>query len=281
VETKGSTYRRPGARMLITPSGDFIGVLSGGCLEDDIVRHAREIIDGAPPILLEFDTRRLYGCNGRVRIFVERVTPAGAGGNFLTALGEELDRRQLCRLRTCYEEGPLGTTLLGPVELVPERKGVLIHCVPLPVRLLLFGAGPEIAPVQQIAETLGWVHHHFVHPSEFPGELQPDVQTCALVMMHHFGRDLAVLDRLLPLRLPYVALLGPRKRYWQLLQELHARPAFDPECLLDIGSEAPEEIALSVMSEVSAVLADRHGGHLRDRATAIHLAAEPLTAHVA
>jgi len=41
---------------------------------------------------------------------------------------------------------------------------------------------------------------------------------------------------------------------------------------LDIGSETPEEIGLAIASEVAAVLADRHGGHLRERATAIHLA---------
>jgi xanthine/CO dehydrogenase XdhC/CoxF family maturation factor len=108
-------------------------------------------------------------------------------------------------------------------------------------------------------------------------------------MMHHFGRDLAALHQLLPLRLPYVGILGPRKRFGQLLQELHSHEAFDPSNLatlyapagLDLGSEAPEEIALSIISEVSAILADRHGGHLRDRATAIHLATETLAARVA
>jgi xanthine/CO dehydrogenase XdhC/CoxF family maturation factor len=100
--------------------------------------------------------------------------------------------------------------------------------------------------------------------------------------MHHFGRDLAVLDRVLPVQLPYVGLLGPRQRHRQLLRELHTHRALDPASLatlhapagLDLGSEAPEEIALAIVSEVSAVLADRHGGHLRERATAIHLAAE-------
>jgi xanthine/CO dehydrogenase XdhC/CoxF family maturation factor len=83
--------------------------------------------------------------------------------------------------------------------------------------------------------------------------------------------------------------LGPRKRFGQLVQELHANDAFDPSNLatlyapagLDLGSEAPEEIALSIISEVSAILADRHGGHLRDRATAIHLATETHAVRVA
>ncbi|HSI11053.1 MAG TPA: XdhC family protein, partial [Chthoniobacter sp.] len=91
VETRGSTYRKPGARMLVDSSGGTIGVLSGGCLEDEIARQGMEIIDGAPPVLLEFDTRRLYGCDGHVKILLERVSPAGVSGNVLTDLGIRLE----------------------------------------------------------------------------------------------------------------------------------------------------------------------------------------------
>ena len=72
VETRGSTYRKAGARMLVDQTGGYIGVLSGGCLEEEIARRAVEVIEEAPPALVEFDTRRLYGCNGLVRILVER-----------------------------------------------------------------------------------------------------------------------------------------------------------------------------------------------------------------
>jgi xanthine dehydrogenase accessory factor len=289
VETYGSTYRKPGARMLVASDGSTLGVLSGGCLEEETARRGREIISGAAPALLEFDTRRLYGCDGRVRILVERVAPAHPDGNFLTELGLAFDRRQICRLRTCYEGAALGTTLLAPRELVPDHPGTFIHCLPLPVRLLLVGTGPEIAPVRQLAQTLGWLIQHFTHASELPEDLESDRQTAALVMTHNFGRDLAALDRLLPLQLPYVGLLGPRKRHRQLIAELSSHRLLDPASLatlyapagLDIGSEAPEEIALSIVSEISAILADRHGGHLRERATAIHLAPEERTAHVA
>ncbi len=97
-------------------------------------------------------------------------------------------------------------------------------------------------------------------------------------MTHNFGRDLAVLDRLLPLRLPYLGLLGPRKRHGELLAHYAGLRDLDPAWLaplhapagLDIGSEAPEEIALSIISEIAAVLAGRTAGFLRDRATAIH-----------
>jgi xanthine dehydrogenase accessory factor len=86
----------------------------------------------------------------------------------------------------------------------------------------------------------------------------------------------------LPLQLPYVGLLGPRRRHQQLLDELLSRSPEIAQHLaslhspagLDLGSESPEEIALSIVAEVAAVLAQRHGGHLRDRATPIHLAVQ-------
>ena len=289
VETCGSTYRKPGARMLVDEDGGTIGVLSGGCLEEEIAQRAMGIIGGTGPVLMTFDTRRLYGCNGEVRILVERLAPSGSGGNFLTELGAALQRRELCRSVTSYEGGEIGTTLLGPTEIVSQRPGTFLHNVPLPIRLLLFGAGPEIVPVRQFAETLGWIVHHFSHPSELPEGLVADEQSAALVMTHQFGRDLAVLDRLLPLQLPYVGLLGPRNRYRQIVTELFERCALKPEILLpihapaglDIGSESPEEIALSIVAEVSAVLAQRHGGHLREKATAIHIASGPEAERVA
>jgi xanthine/CO dehydrogenase XdhC/CoxF family maturation factor len=156
--------------------------------------------------------------------------------------------------------------------------------MPLPIRLLLFGRGPEIAPIRDLAQTLGWIVLHFENAAELPEDVHADPQTAALVMMHHFGRDLSVLDRVLPLQLPYVGLLGPHKRHRQLVQELYAQRELDPTHLaplhapagLDLGSEAPEEIALAIVSEVSAVLANRHGGHLRERVTAIHVATEQV-----
>lgn len=74
-------------------------------------------------------------------------------------------------------------------------------------------------------------------------------------------------------------MLGPRKRYGELLARLSEYRSFDFEAGiknlfapagLDIGSEAPEEIALSIVSEVAAVLSNRCGGFLRERRSDIH-----------
>jgi xanthine dehydrogenase accessory factor len=282
VQTEGSTYRKPGARLLVDSDGATLGVLSGGCLEEEIARHGQKVIADASPMLLSFDTKPLYGCDGQLKILVEPLPAEGQNGNLITNIGRLLKNREVCRLRICFEGDRLGSELLRSDVLLTERRGVLIDTVPLPVRLLLFGTGPEIEPITQLCGNLGWVVERFDHPSELAEDFRPDAQTAAIVMTHNFGRDLLALDRLLPLQLRYVGLLGPRKRHLELLARLseyrpldfntEVRSLFAPAGL-DIGSEAPEEIALSIMSEVAAVLSGRRGGFLRERRSDIHPAA--------
>ena len=82
VKTSGSVYRRPGARMLITESGQMVGAISGGCLESDIVERAQPLIlHNGEPILVEYDTTASndlvwglgMGCNGTVNVLIESV----------------------------------------------------------------------------------------------------------------------------------------------------------------------------------------------------------------
>jgi xanthine dehydrogenase accessory factor len=279
VQTEGSTYRKPGARLLVDSDGSTLGVLSGGCLEEEIGRRGRKVITDISPVLLSFDTKRLYGCDGQLKILVEPLPAAEGNGNLITKIGRLIRNRELCRVRTCFEGDTLGSELLASDVLLAERRGVFIDTIPLPVRLLLFGTGPEIEPTTQLAGNLGWVVELFGHPSELAEDFRPDAQTGALVMTHNFGRDLLALDRLLPRQLRYVGLLGPRKRHAELLARLSeyrsldfnadGRTLFAPAGL-DIGSEAPEEIALAIVSEVAAVLSNRCGGFLRERKSDIH-----------
>ena len=268
--------------MLVDSDGSTLGVLSGGCLEEEIGRHGQKVIADNSPIVLSFDTKRLYGCDGRLKILVESLPPAGQNGNLITEMGHLLRNRNVCRIRICFEGPTLGSELLSPNVLLTEQPGILIDAVPLPVRLLLFGTGPEIKPITQLAANLGWVVECVAHPSEFAEDFRADAQTAALVMTHNFGRDLLALDRVLPLHLRYVGLLGPTKRHAELLAGLSEYRPLDFEAGLinlyapaglDIGSEAPEEIALAIVSEVAAVLSNRYGGFLRERGRGIHIAA--------
>ena len=69
VRAHGSSYRRPGARMLMASDRKTVGVLSGGCLEEEVAECAQEVIATGRARLLTFDTRLRYGCNGSIEIF--------------------------------------------------------------------------------------------------------------------------------------------------------------------------------------------------------------------
>ena len=282
VQTQGSTYRKAGARLLVDPDGGTLGVLSGGCLEEEIGRQGRDVIRDGSPLLLSFDTRRLYGCDGLLKILLEPLPAAGKNGNLITNIGRLLGNREACRVRTCFEGETLGSDLLPADVFLAERRGVFIDTLQLPIRLLLFGTGPEIEPIAQLAKALGWTVERFDHPSELAQDFRSDTQTAAVVMNHNFGRDLLSLHRLLPLQLRYVGLLGPKKRHGEILAQLSEHVSFDfnggldnlfAPAGLDIGSEAPEEIALSIVAEVEAVLSGRVGGFLRECGVSIRTTA--------
>ena len=84
VSTEGSTYRKSGAQMLIADGGDLRGLLSGGCLEVDLVLHAREVLATGKARLASYDMRGkddlLFGigsgCEGAMQVLLQRVGPA-------------------------------------------------------------------------------------------------------------------------------------------------------------------------------------------------------------
>lgn len=280
VKTEGSSYRQPGARLLVRPDSlATIGFLSGGCLEEEIAEFGAGVIASGVPRLTFFDMNRMFGCDGLLSVYLERIPPAAGEGNFLTQMAERIERRALCRVAVPFANGE-PSQLLPDNELVIDREGVFLQTLALPPRLLVFGNGPEVEPMVSFAAGLGWISHRYSHPDELPEDFVADGATAAVIMTHNFGRDLAALDRLLPLRFPYIGLLGPRKRQQELLNRFadfrgRALPSEWLETLhspagLDTGSESPEEIAFSIVAEVAAVLAGRQGGFLKEKTKPIH-----------
>ncbi|MGL5804321.1 MAG: XdhC family protein [Xenococcaceae cyanobacterium] len=79
VKTQGSTYRRAGARMLMTSTGQMVGAISGGCLENDVFEHTRQRMPSGKAIVVTYDTTADediiwgfgIGCNGVVQVLIE------------------------------------------------------------------------------------------------------------------------------------------------------------------------------------------------------------------
>jgi xanthine dehydrogenase accessory factor len=92
VSVEGSSYRRPGARMLICEGGKSTGTISAGCLESDVIEHAKQVISTGTTKLVEYNTASTsdemawglgLGCNGIVRVLVE---PLASGSLYVEAL---------------------------------------------------------------------------------------------------------------------------------------------------------------------------------------------------
>jgi xanthine dehydrogenase accessory factor len=81
VDTAGSTYRKPGALMLIAANGDYAGLISGGCLEGDLREHARTVIETGAARAMRYDLRGSddllwglgLGCEGAMQILLLRT----------------------------------------------------------------------------------------------------------------------------------------------------------------------------------------------------------------
>src|ERR1700709_2085748 len=123
VHVDGSSYRRPGARMLITEDGQLTGAISGGCLEGDALRKALLAINQQQNKLVTYDTTDeddakfgvQLGCNGIVHILFEPID-AQAIDHPILLLQKLLDQRINAVLITVFslsvKEPQYGTVLL-------------------------------------------------------------------------------------------------------------------------------------------------------------------------
>jgi xanthine dehydrogenase accessory factor len=317
VATAGSTYRKPGARMLIMADGSYLGLLSGGCLEADLMIHAQEVLDRGVPRAIEYDMRGpddiLFGigtgCEGAMRVLLE---PAGFGSpaaGALAAAGRATGAGHQTSLVCVHESADVP---LGTFEAAPPLPSVLIHgaarsvadgasggivweeggarsraflqFLAPPPHLLICGAGPDARPVASAARALGWrvsvVDHRpaYVVAADFPGaevrQCDPQllcssvaVEHChaAVVMSHHLPSDAAYLRALAQDGVPaYVGLLGPKARRNRLVHELGSaaeklKSRLHAPVGIDIGAVTPEGIALAIVSQIHAWLAERGG----------------------
>jgi xanthine dehydrogenase accessory factor len=278
VRAEGSSYRRPGARMLICGDGQTVGSLSGGCLEEEVALQAGDVLRTGRPALMSFDTRRRFGCAGHIDIFIERV-----GRAFLVELVSQMKARRSCRVITIFEgnRSELGSRIVEVGTIHQNRPDnsaqsplrALIQEIHPPIQLLICGDGPDSAPLRSLGQLLGWLPVLIPDVNSIP--IRPDEWTAAIVKSHNYGRDFAALRKVLPMNLRYVGLIGPRKRRDQLLNDLldvgvPINSGFFAPAGVDVNAETPEEIALAIVSEIQRVFAGGSGESFRERKLPIH-----------
>jgi len=346
VHLNGSSYRRPGARMLVTDEGELTGAISGGCLEGDALRKAMMVLSQQKSKLVTYDTNDeddaivglQLGCAGVIQVLFEPINPNDQN-NPIQLLRKAVALRQKSVMVTLFSladkknEQP-GTCLLmeqnGNISGTlpyPELEHAIMEDVRCamqtqltsfknyagkkisltafieflqpPVSLVLIGAGNDAIPMMQIAYTLGWevrvadgrsTHakpQRFVNacqvlvskPEKALEQIPIDDQTVFVMMTHNYNYDKAMLKALLLRKVTYIGMLGPKKKLERMLDELRddgivltgeqLNTIYGPVGL-EIGAETAEEIALSTIAEIKAVLSGKTGGSLRQKQEVIH-----------
>ena len=196
LATRGSTYRRAGARLLVPATGEPIGNLSGGCLEDDVARAGREVMASGEPRLMTFDMtadgEEIWGyglgCNGAIDVFIEPGAMAvETASAFRTAIAENRPAALVTVIASADPSVPMGARVMvepdGTVRggISPSLDDRARHAadsalargrslvvalgsaarafveVACPsLRLVVCGAGHDVIPLVRQASALGW-----------------------------------------------------------------------------------------------------------------------------
>ncbi|WP_456311853.1 XdhC family protein [Pseudomonas shirazensis] len=341
VKVEGSSYRQPGARMLVTEDGNLTGAISGGCLEGDALRKALLSIHQQQNKLITYNTSNegdsevglQLGCNGIVHILFEYIDEA-ITNNPIQLLEELKTERKGAVVATVFslkrQAAQIGTVLfyrenssvlfqndvvlniIPDVKKVLEEKTsaikkinddseneVLLEYINPPVSLVIAGAGNDVQPLVKMVEILGWeitvgegrathaIQKRFpaaknviiANPEQLFESISIDDQTYLVLMTHNYKYDLAMLKLLLDSDCTYIGILGPKTKLNRMLDDLQNEGiTVNDEQLnriygpigLDIGAETSEEIALSIVSEIKAVISARKGTSLKFKTEKIH-----------
>jgi xanthine dehydrogenase accessory factor len=295
VYVEGSSYRRMGARMLVGEDGQFVGGISGGCLEGDALKRARMAILTDKPSIIRYDTSQDdahqigvgLGCNGIIDVLFKPINPEDPQ-NIINLLG---DRQQSTRQTTSYitvTKSP-DKLLLGNIYNVSKTlpyflsnfqlqingitqtqilnlsndTSVFYEILPPPIHIYIYGHQYDIYPLIQLIQYIGWEYTVIASVSKLKSNvnhLEPDHissikfdnYSVALVMSHDYKADKQTLTHLANHQIP------PSDK------TLHYPMG------LDLGSQSPEEIALSIIAEIKSVFSNRPGSPLKLRQTPIY-----------
>lgn len=308
VALDGSSYRKPGVRMLLLATGKMVGAVSGGCVEKEILQQSKSVFDTSIPKVMTYDGRYRLGCEGILYILIE---PFSLSSLFIETFTKTINGRWSFKISSSYTKEAISTIGLGskvqfqnislPVSLkhaIHSELKVFEERMPPCFRLLIMGAEHDAVLLCSFASLMGWEVELIVPPLEdksaldFPGvtdfqicapEMYQakalDKQTAVVIMNHSFSKDLLYLLALKDTQPAYIGILGPASRREKLLDALWERvPELSASFLdlihgpagLNIGSITPQEIVISIIAEILAVVRHESPMFLKDKTKGNH-----------
>lgn len=307
VALDGSSYRRPGVRMLIFENGDMIGAVSGGCVEKEVLRQVQSVFTTGVSRVMVYDGRYRLGCEGILYILLESFQP---DHSFLTEFWKTIENRKPFHIRSFFQKEQSDNSAYHSVfqfdesvfpvsqHVEPSKELSIFEQEMHPCfQLVIIGAEHDAVQLCKYAALTGWEVSVVANPREektkkdFPGIhklilVEPEMfaytldnQTAVVIMTHSFVKDLQFVMALKEEKGAYIGLLGPFKRREKLFDELLERfPDISEDFLeqihgpagIDIGAETPQEIAISILSEILSVVNNKEPQLLKDKMGKIH-----------
>lgn len=308
VALEGSSYRRPGVRMLIQENGKTFGAVSGGCVEKEVQRQAQSVFETSVPKVMTYDGRFRLGCEGIIHILIE---PIRLTEDLKAKFEKVFNQRVTFQSESFFamEEGSdsaFGTQFIFNEERYSLREKFSPlegnNCFkqtfnPL-FQLYLFGAEHDTVRLCKAASDLGWQvivvaaadeektkaffkgAHRFITPTFEALDLSDiDAQTAVMLMTHSFNKDVQYLLALAQTKPAYFGILGPKHRRERVLEKaLDFNPELSIEFLerlhgpagINIGAESAEEIAVSILAEILSVVRNQQPVQLKEKSGTIH-----------
>ncbi|WP_416908293.1 MAG: XdhC family protein [Polymorphobacter sp.] len=277
----GSAPRRAGSHLAIRDDGLFMGSVSGGCVEGEVIVEAQALLAAdSGSTLLEYGVadetawRVGLACGGRISILVQRLAEDGYPVSIVDALTTAaIDGRSLIVLT----DMATGRSWLGDTASAPE--GVMVRGWAPPRRLAIVGAvhiAQALVPLAQglgVAPTIIDPRTMFAAEARFAGlpidrrwpdealaEWKPNAASAVVALTHDPKLDDVALAAALSSEAFYVAALGSRKNHARRLERLAAMGVAEQALArvhgpagLNIGAVGPAEIALSIAAQMTAV----------------------------
>lgn len=290
VYTEGSSYRKQGTRMLIDQYDNTTGALSGGCVEQEVIRQSRSVFTSGCSKVFKYDGRYRLGCEGNIYILIELFNP---NKELIGFIENSIEQRKPFHLLSSFTTDEIshpsfgtsfefnGSTFYHANYNADSNNQLFTQVIEPLNRLCIFGIEHDAEKLSQLAFFLGWeviiIGSEFsaVNESYFPFAksvltMRPEdldqnlfcSNTAIMVMSHNYSKDLRFLLNIISSKVRYIGLLGPVHRREKLLNAVLETDLNFDDVLFDkihgpagltIGSKTPEEIALSIMAEITSI----------------------------
>ena len=284
VYLEGSSYRKPGVRMLISEDLNSVGAVSGGCVEKEIIHRASTVFKDNQPKIITYDGRYRLGCEGILYILIE---PFYIADDFLKAFLNSNSKREALKIDSSFTKADEAFGNFGSVVTFENQQqftfsdsfhhqqkndvAVFTQILKPGFKLIIIGGEHDAVKLCKIATNLGWEINVITSAKDskelkdFPGansvvgdspetiqftEIQ---ENCAIVIMNHsYVQDLKYVVKLAEYKPKYIGIIGSPKKRERLFNELFEFAPNTTEEFLDcIYSPAGLHIGAKTPEEIA------------------------------